>query len=75
MEFNCSLLYTHYARFPSVSWSQFLHLHSSRVLPVDLSDPEATRASVDKAMKLIGKVDMLVNNAGTKVDRGGGACN
>ena len=52
---------------PFVPWVKLLYLHSSRVLPVDLSDPEATRASVDKAVKLFGKVDMLVNNAGTKV--------
>ncbi|XP_064397214.1 dehydrogenase/reductase SDR family member 7-like isoform X2 [Halichondria panicea] len=37
---------------------------NARVLPVDLSDPEATRVSVDKARQLFGRVDMLVNNAG-----------
>ena len=52
---------------PFVPLVKLLYLHASRVLPVDLSDPEATRASVDKAVKLFGKVDMLVNNAGTKV--------
>lgn len=35
-----------------------------RVLPVDLSDPEATRAVVNEAKELFGKVDILVNNAG-----------
>ncbi len=39
-----------------------------RVLPVDLSDPEATRVSVDKARQLFGRVDMLVNNAGRSHD-------
>lgn len=38
------------------------------MLPVDLSDPVATRASVDKALEWMGGVDMLVNNAGTSCD-------
>lgn len=34
------------------------------VLPVDLSDPEATRAATKKAKNIFGKIDILVNNAG-----------
>ncbi len=35
-----------------------------RVLPVDLSKPEETRAATDKAKQLFGRIDILVNNAG-----------
>lgn len=35
-----------------------------RVLPVDLSDPEATRSATSKAKEFFGKIDILVNNAG-----------
>ncbi len=37
---------------------------SLRILPVDLSDPSATRAATEKAKALFGGIDILINNAG-----------
>ena len=39
--------------------------YTHRILPVDLSDPVATRAATEKARELFGQIDILVNNAGT----------
>ena len=36
-----------------------------RILPVDLSDPSATREATEKAKALFGGIDILINNAGT----------
>lgn len=44
--------------------NRLLNPKDAWVVPVDLSDPEASRASVSKALSCFGKVDMLVNNAG-----------
>ncbi len=40
---------------------------SLRILPVDLSDPSATRAATEKAKALFGEIDILVSNAGISV--------
>ena len=45
-----------------------IFLSTSRILPVDLSDPEATRAATEKARELFGQIDILINNAGTQVN-------
>ena len=45
--------------------ANLLSFPSSRILPVDLSDPEATRAATEKARELFGQIDILINNAGT----------
>ena len=37
---------------------------SSRILPLDLSDPGACSSAPEKALKLFGRVDILINNAG-----------
>ena len=37
-----------------------------RILPVDLGDPEATRAATEKATLLFGgNINILINNAGS----------
>ncbi len=36
-----------------------------RILPIDLSDPSATREATEKAKALFGGIDILINNAGT----------
>lgn len=35
-----------------------------RIVPVDLSDAEATRCATDQAKNCFGKIDILINNAG-----------
>ena len=37
---------------------------SIRILPVDLSDSDATRAATEKARELFGQIDIHINNAG-----------
>ena len=42
---------------------------SARVLPTDLTDPEATQALVDDVQREHGGVDVLVSNAGRSIRR------
>ena len=44
-----------------------LILFICRILPVDLSDPDATRAATEEAKELFGQIDILINNAGTYI--------
>ena len=43
-----------------------------RVLSVDFSDPDETRAITNKAKQLFGKIDILINNAGKLLLRSSG---
>ncbi|XP_064384674.1 dehydrogenase/reductase SDR family member 7-like [Halichondria panicea] len=38
--------------------------NQAKILPVDLSDPSATREATEKAKALFGGIDILINNAG-----------
>ena len=53
-----------YRQLVHVAGNFQFHL-TCRILPVDLSDPVATRAATEKAKELFGQIDILINNAGT----------
>src|ERR1051325_12020155 len=42
------------------------------LITVDLSTPETCSQSVDKTLKMFGRIDALVNNAGRSEERRGG---
>ena len=44
-----------------------LLLSLSRILPLDLSDPDECSSAAEKALALFGRVDILINNAGAYI--------
>jgi NAD(P)-dependent dehydrogenase (short-subunit alcohol dehydrogenase family) len=46
-----------------------IHAHGVRALPLalDVSDPSAARQAVEQALDVMGRLDVLINNAGTDV--------